>query len=239
MTTKKTSENYNPPTPRTKLRGWFHFIFAPISLTSCITLICLTPSLPRKIACFVYLICSILLFEISGVYHLFNWSKKVKLILRKLDHSNIFLLIAGTYTPWCFSVVPWSGINIYHNFFDYFFSGQALLILIWGLCLSALVLHHIFSNTPRIVYVIIYIALGLVCLIYIPTILQNPNKEVLAIVILIAIGGVFYITGACFYAAKIPGRTAKIFGFHELFHLFVILGFCSHHIAIWIAMLKF
>ncbi|MDR3128260.1 MAG: hemolysin III family protein [Bifidobacteriaceae bacterium] len=228
---------YNPPTPRTKLRGWFHFIFAPIVLISGVALICLAPNLNRKIACFIYLICSLLLFEISGIYHLFNWNKTIKLILRKLDHSNVFLLIAGTYTPWCVSVIAWHGTNQYDNFLDFFFSGKTLLILIWTLCLLAMILHHIFPQTPRLVYVIIYIALGLVCLIYIPTILQSSNPYISTIVILMAAGGFFYITGSIFYATKIPGKQAKVFGFHELFHIFVILGYSCHQIAIWLAII--
>ena len=87
------------PTKRTKLRGWFHKEVTPLVIAAGIVIVCLAPTTSKKWGSVVYLLSSTLLFTMSTIYHSFNWSKRVKTILRKIDHSNVFLLIAGTNTP--------------------------------------------------------------------------------------------------------------------------------------------
>jgi hemolysin III len=236
MTKEIISEMKNPPTPRTKLRGWFHFCFTPIALAATIVLIVIAASSgsgAKTLGCVVYLVASLLLFGNSGVYHLFNWGDKVKLILRKIDHLNIFLLIAGTYTPLCLTLLPFG----FDSEWGWFWSGEALLLQIWSLAIIALIIHLLWMSAPRVLYVIIYIFLGVYCLMYIPAFLHFGGPIALFCVIMLGSGGACYIIGAIFYALKWPGKNAKVFGFHELFHIFTLLAWACHCISIYFAVI--
>jgi hemolysin III len=221
----------NLPTPRTKLRGWFHTGYAPLVIASGIVLICLAPSGSGKLGAALFMACSTLLFTMSAIYNVFNWSASVKTVLRRIDHANIFLIIAGTYSPLALSVIPW-------HYSDYgFFSGEMLLIAIWILCAIGLILNVIWITAPRLVVTLVYIVLGLFAVVYLPTIYQSGQPFVVAIVALISSGGGLYIVGAVFYALKWPGKYAKVFGFHELFHICTILAFSCHSVAVYLALL--
>jgi hemolysin III len=227
----EVSAEKNPPTPRTKLRGWFHAGFVPFDLAACIVLVCLAPGTIGKLSSAVFMVCSLILFSMSAVYNVFNWSPKVKAVLRRFDHMNIFLLIAGTYTPLAVTVLPLS--------FDvpWYKSGLDLLIIIWALALLGLLIHVIWITAPRWLYTGVYIVLGLAAVIWMPAIATSGAKYGVAIVALVASGGLLYIVGAVFYALKWPGRYAKVYGFHELFHTFTLVAVICHIVAIFLAVL--
>jgi hemolysin III len=181
----------------------------------------------------IFMVCSTILFAMSAIYNLFNWRDSVKQVLRRIDHANIFLLISGTYTPIALVALPWEmSEDVAFNQ-----SGMMLLISIWLLTVVGLALHVIWINAPRPLYVIIYILLGLFAVVFLPAMVQFGNSCAVGAVALIGSGGLCYIIGAIFYACKWPGRNARIFGFHELFHIFTIFAFACHTVAIYLLVL--
>ena len=155
----------------------------------------------------------ILLYTASSLYHLLTVSQKAIGVLRRIDHMMIYILIAGTYTPVCL-------IGLKEKL------GLGLLIGIWSLAVLGIVLKLVWFNAPRWIYTSFYLVMGwLVIIAIIPLIRRIP----LAGIWLLVAGGIFYTIGAVIYGAKWPFRKSTIFGFHEIFHIFVMLGSLSHY----------
>jgi hemolysin III len=205
-----------------KLRGWLHAATFPLALAAGIVLICLAPTPGEAVACTVFAVTSWLLFGVSGVYHTVNWNPGVKAVLRRFDHTNIFLIIAGTYTPISVTLLD-------HH------AAVVLLSLVWGGAVIGIGFRMFWLTAPRWVYVPCYIALGWAALFFLPQLLRTGGA---AVVTLIAIGGVLYSVGAVFYGLKRPNFSPRWFGFHELFHSFTIAAFSCHYIAVAIAVLS-
>lgn len=132
--------------PKPLMRGWIHAIATPLSLAAGIVLICLAHGTPLKWACAVFMTCSLILFGNSAAYHLGDWSPRVTDVLRRIDHVNIFLLIAGTYTPVSFALAP--------------HMRNAIIAGIWSCTLVALIIHVIWISAPRWLYTVVYIVFG-------------------------------------------------------------------------------
>lgn len=196
-------------------RGWIHLVATPLAIVAGIVLISVAPTTVGKITSAIYAFTGILLFATSAVYHRGNWSPKVKAVLKRLDHTNIMLVIAGTYTPLSALLLPRD-------------KAALLLGLIWGGALAGVAFRVLWMNAPRWLYVPIYIALGLASLFFIPDFFAASIPAA----ILICVGGVFYIAGAVFYGIKRPNFSKAHFGFHEFFHAFTVAGFACHFIAI-------
>ncbi|EMY36030.1 Hly-III family protein [Arthrobacter crystallopoietes BAB-32] len=203
-----------------KFRGWLHAGATPLALIAGIVLVSLAPSAPGKATSAIYALTGLLLFGTSAVYHRGNWQPKAKLILRRLDHSNIMLVIAGTYTPLAWALLEPA-------------KGTILLWLIWCGAIAGVAFRVIWPNAPRWLYVPIYCALGLAALFYLPDFFAANAPAA----VLICVGGAFYIAGAVFYGIKKPNFSATWFGFHELFHAFTVVAFTCHFIAIMLAVL--
>lgn len=204
-----------------KLRGWIHAGTFPLALAAGILLIVLAPATAPKVAATVFAVSSWLLFGTSAVYHRGNWSPAVLAALRRWDHSNIFLIIAGTYTPLAVILLPQSTATI-------------LLIVVWSGALLGLAARIIWLGAPRWVYVPIYIALGWVALWFLPDFWTSGGP---AVVWLVAGGGLAYTLGALVYGLKRPNPSPLWFGFHEIFHVFTVIGFFCHYVAVLIAVL--
>lgn len=203
-----------------RLRGWLHAGAAPLALAAGIVLVVLAPTAGTRIASAVYALTGVLLFGTSAVYHRGNWSPKVKKVLKRLDHTNIMLVIAGSYTPLAWALLP-------HG------SAVTLLWIIWTGALLGVAFRLLWLNAPRWLYTPVYIALGCAALFYIPDFYRtNPASAVL-----ICVGGAMYIAGAVMYAMKKPNPSVDWFGFHEVFHAFTLAGFSAHYIAIMLAVL--
>ncbi|SDK73124.1 hemolysin III [Arthrobacter sp. ov407] len=202
-----------------KWRGWIHTVTAPLALAAGLVLVILAPP-DLKVACAVYAVTGVLLFGVSAVYHRGNWSPRVKIVLKRLDHTNIMLVIAGSYTP-----LAWALLDRQQ--------AELLLWVIWSGAILGVLFRLLWTNAPRWLYVPIYIALGCGSLFYLPDFFAAN----VASAVLICIGGVLYITGAVFYALKKPNISYEHFGFHELFHALTVLAFAAHYIAIAIAVL--
>ncbi len=204
--------------PKPLMRGWLHAIASPLSLAAGIVLICLAHGTGLKWACAVFMTCSLLLFTNSAVYHLGDWSPTVTNILRRIDHVNIFLLIAGTYTPVSFALEPRMR--------------DLIIISMWVCTAIVMIIHVIWINAPRWLYVLVYIIFGVSGVTYMGLFWVSPAAGP-AVVILIASGGLCYILGAIVYALRKPDPWPKVFGFHEIFHLGTIAGYACHMVAIY------
>jgi hemolysin III len=203
-----------------KFRGWLHAGATPLALAAGIVLVALAPTAAGKWACAVYAVTGLLLFGVSAVYHRGNWSPQVKLLLKRLDHTNIMLVIAGTYTPLAWALLDPSKATL-------------LLWLIWAGAIAGVGFRVLWPHAPRWLYVPIYCALGLAALFYLPDFFAASVPAA----VLICVGGAFYIAGAVVYGIKRPNFSATWFGFHELFHAFTVVAFVCHYVAIMIAVL--
>ncbi|GAB2467906.1 hemolysin III family protein [Promicromonospora xylanilytica] len=202
-----------------RLRGWIHAGTFPLALAASIVLVALAPTVPGKISASVFGLSACLLFGVSAVYHRGNWSPRTDAVLRRLDHTNIFLIIAGTYTPLAVLLLPRD-------------QGTVLLWLVWSGALLGLLARVFWLNAPRWVYVPVYLALGWVAVAYMGQFWTTGGP---AIVWLILAGGLAYTIGAIVYGTKKPDPSPAWFGFHEIFHVFTVIGFLCHLVAIYLA----
>lgn len=202
---------------REPVNGLTHFFAAIAAAVGLIALIIMGwDSLVKEVSLSIYGISLILLFAASATYHMVKAGPKIIAVLRKLDHSAIYLLIAGTYTPFC--AVMFTG-----------FWKWGLLAIIWSLAAIGIVVKMFVMNAPRWLSAGVYVMMGWLCIAAIGEMLQVLPAGALAWLVT---GGVVYTVGAIVYITKaldfFPGK----FGFHEVWHIFVILGALAHFIAI-------
>ena len=210
----------HPEVPR--LRGRLHLVAAPVALVGGLVLILTATSSVTRFAVAVFVATSVLLFATSATYHVGRWVPSTKALLRRLDHSNIFLIIAGTYTPLSLMLLPWADAKV-------------LLAVVWSGAIAGVLIRNFWLTAPRWIYVPIYVALGWAAIFYIPE-FASAGPLILG---LIVAGGVLYTVGALVYAFKWPQFSEKWFGFHELFHAFTIAAFCAHFAAITLTLIEF
>lgn len=209
--------------PKPLMRGWIHAIAAPLSLAVGIVLICLAHGASLKWACAVFMTASLILFTNSACYHLGDWSPRVTDVLRRIDHVNIFLLIAGTYTPVSFALEP--------------FWRNVIIISMWACTAIAIVIHVIWINAPRWLYTVVYIIFGIYGLAYMVMFWNSPYAGP-AVVVLLCAGGACYILGAIVYALRKPDPWPRVFGFHEIFHCGTVAGYACHMVAIYMVIVS-
>jgi len=202
-----------------KLRGWLHAGMTPVALVAGIVLIGLAGSTKEKVSAGVFAGTAVLLFGTSAVYHRGTWSPRVGGFLRRFDHSNIFLIIAGTYTPFAL-LLP---------------AGQArrMLLIVWSGALVGVLFRVLWAGAPRWLYVPAYLMLGWVAVFYFGPLLQHAGAAVMTWVV---IGGALYSLGALVYGIKRPNISPRWFGFHEVFHALTILAFTAHFVAASLAL---
>ncbi|WP_082043862.1 PAQR family membrane homeostasis protein TrhA [Mobilicoccus massiliensis] len=203
-----------------RLRGWLHAGAFPLVILGGLTLVTLTPGLRARTGAAVFVAAAALLFGISALYHRGRWSPPVKRLLGRLDHANIFIAIAGTYTAFALSLLP---------------EGQArtLLWTIWIGAAAGVFLRVVWLGAPRWLTTAIYVALGWVAVFYLGPLYAGGGPVIVA---LIAAGGVLYTVGALVYGLKRPDPSPRWFGFHEVFHAFTIAAFGTHAVAVAMAL---
>ncbi|MEY4322173.1 MAG: hypothetical protein RL167_901 [Actinomycetota bacterium] len=201
----------NNPDKKPSWRGWIHAGVLPLVIAGGIVLIVLANGIPAKVTAAIFFASSVLLFGNSALYHRFDWKPKTKLVLKRIDHANIFLLIAGSYTPITWLALP---------------QEKALLLIsiIWGTAILGIGFRVFWITAPRWLYVPIYIGMGWGAMAYVVD-FMNANP---AMMILILVGGGCYTIGALAYALKKPNPWPGHFGFHEIFHSFTVLAFLCH-----------
>jgi hemolysin III len=202
-------------------RGWIHLSTLPIAIAAGIVLIVLANGVPATVSSAVFVTSSILMFGISGTYHRFNWSPKTKKVLKRLDHANIFLLIAGTYTPIVVLALPTD-------------KSQTLLTAIGIGTIIGIAMRVLWVGAPRWSYVPIYLGLGWAAVMYLPDLVAAN----LAMMVLVLVGGLAYTVGGVVYGLKWPNPSAKNFGFHEIFHALTVIAFLCHWTAVLLVALN-
>ena len=195
-------------------RGWIHAATFPIAIVAGVVLIFVADGSAAKWACAVFMATSLLLFGNSALYHRFNWAPKTKAVLKRIDHANIVLLIAGTYAPIAVLALPPE-------------QGLILLVVVWSGALIGILFRVFWIHAPRWLYVALYLALGWAAVMYLPDLLR-ANATMM---VLVAIGGLLYTGGAVVYAMKRPNPWPGHFGFHEIFHVCTVQAFLCHWTA--------
>ncbi|MXG91489.1 PAQR family membrane homeostasis protein TrhA [Nocardioides flavescens] len=209
-----------------KLRGYLHLASAPLTLAAGIVLIALSPTTVTKIGSAVFIASALVLFTVSAIYHTGTWSPRTWAFLRRFDHSNIFLLIAGSYTP--FSLLLLHGT-----------AEVALLTTVWTGAILGVLFRIFWTDAPRWLYVPIYIALGWAAIFFIPAFFEGATALGLgigiAVFVMIIVGGALYTAGGVVYGVKRPNPSPRWFGFHEVFHSFTVLAFAAHYVGVSMA----
>lgn len=208
-----------PTIDKPLLRGWLHLGAAPIALIAGMALMVFAPTLQGRVSSGVFTLTAVMLFGTSAVYHRGKWSPQAQAVLRRLDHSNIFLIIAGTYTPLTVMLLEGNTRTL-------------VLSLVWGGAVLGILFRVLWLHAPRWMYTPLYVAMGWVAIGYIKQFYEAGGATV---VWLIVAGGLCYTVGAVFYGFKWPGKSARYFGFHEIFHALTIAGFACHYVAAAIA----
>jgi hemolysin III len=186
--------------PKPRLRGWIHLAAFPTAI----------------IAGLVLIATSAALFGISALYHRTNLSERATTLLKRLDHANIYLIIAGTYTP--IAALALHGT-----------ARTALLVAIWTGALAGVAFRTLWLSAPRWLYTVLYIALGWAAVFVMPQLLAGAGT---AATVLIIGGGVLYTVGGVIYALKRPNPSVQWFGFHEVFHAFTVAAYIAQFTAV-------
>jgi hemolysin III len=200
------------------LRGWLHAFMFPVSVVAGIVLVATAPSQEGRVSSAIFAATASILFGVSALLHRGSWSPAVEGLLRRLDHANIYLIIAGTYTPFAVLALPDD-------------EGRVLLSIVWAGALAGVVFRVFWVGAPRWLSTALYVVVGWVAIFFIPELVDGAGIVAVA---LIVIGGVLYSLGAVVYAVKRPNPSPGHFGFHEVFHALTIAAYTVHYVAVWI-----
>jgi len=189
----------------------------PPAIAGAIVLVAISGgNVARQISLGVYGVSIVLLFAVSASYHRGPWSPRTRRVWRRLDHATIFVAIAGTYTPVVVNVLQgWPSI--------------VLLVGIWVLAISGVVVATTGVPLPRWVTVVLYIAVACTVVFFLPALADRIHASG---VIILLTGGALYSAGAVVYAVKWPRLWPRVFGYHEVFHIFVIAATAVYFVFI-------
>ena len=199
--------------PRPLLRGVFHLGAAIAAIAGAVFLLLLADSARAYVGGAIFAASLILLYTTSAAYHRFTWSPRLRGIVRRLDHSMIFLLIAGTYTPFCLVVLNTAW-------------GISTLSVVWGLAGAGIIMKVAWPGAPRWLSVSLYVMVGWLALVASTELAAWFTAAPLALLVL---GGVLYTLGGVVYALRKPDLFPRVFGYHEVFHTLVIAGSVAHY----------
>jgi hemolysin III len=204
-----------------RLRGVWHKWACVWSVPLGVALVMVAHSARARLAVSVYAVTLVALFGVSALYHCVNWNSiSARRWMRRLDHSMIFMLIAGTYTP--FALLALHGPL-----------ALAILVTVWTAALAGAIFNLIWSSAPKWLLAVVYISLGWVAVAAVPQLAGAIGVAGLA---LLALGGLLYTAGAVIYAVKRPDPLPGVFGYHEVFHALVIVAAATQYavIAFWL-----
>jgi hemolysin III len=208
---------------RPRLRGWIHLYCAVVAFFAGTALVVVSWLLASKragLATLTYALAIVAMFAVSAIYHRVNWeSEAIRKWMRRLDHSMIFVFIAGSYTPFARLDMPRT-------------TGHVVLAIVWGGALAGIALALLWPSAPRWLGVTLYLLLGWVAVCYAGMILHNAG---VAATVLVAVGGALYSIGALFYGLRWPDLWPATFGYHELFHACTAVAAICQYIAMWFA----
>jgi hemolysin III len=198
-----------PPLVKPRLRGvshqWAFFVSCAIGAA----LVAAAPSGTPRLAATIYAVSVAVLFGVSALYHRITWaSAAARRWMRRLDHSAIFVLIAGTYTPFALLVLDGPIATV-------------ILVVVWAGALGGILLKLVWIDAPKLITAIVYVALGWVAVAAFPDLIDELGLTGTALVVA---GGLLYTAGALVYAFKRPDPVPTVFGYHEVFHALVIVA---------------
>jgi hemolysin III len=199
-----------PVKPR--LRGVLHQYSFFVSLVLGAALVVIAPSGRARVAVLIYAFAVSGLLGTSALYHRHTWRPRARAWMRRLDHAMIFVLIAGTYTPFALLVLHGT-------------LAHAILIVVWAGALGGIVLNLVWTTAPKWLSAAVYIALGWVAVVAMPDIATELGPLAVG---LVAGGGLLYTAGAVIYAAGRPDPAPQTFGYHEIFHALVVAAALAH-----------
>jgi hemolysin III len=198
-----------------KLRGWFHLGTLPFAIAGGFALVGMATEHRARISALIFAVTACLLFAVSSIYHRGTWGPKTKALLQRLDHATIFLVIAGSYTPFALVLLPPD-------------QARRLLLIVWSGAVAGAALRLLWVGAPRWFQLPIYFALGFASIFYLPGFRGSGSSLVFTLILL---GGIFYSIGGLIFALQRPNLIPNWFGFHELFHALTVLAFGLHYAA--------
>jgi hemolysin III len=201
---------------RPRLRGRLHQIAFFVALPAGIALVLLARGATARAAVLVYALSLAGLYGASAAYHRRQWTAKARARMQRLDHSMIFVLIAGTYTPFCLLALhgAWSIV---------------LLAAVWAGAIAGIVLKLVGVDRTKVAAAILYVALGWLAVVATPVVVTSLSAVPL---ILLAVGGLLYTIGAIVFSTRRPNPSPRVFGYHEVWHSFVVGGSACHYAVI-------
>ena len=209
-----------------RLRGWLHLVNAPLTLAAGIVLIALSPTAETRLGSTIFAGSALVLFTVSAIYHRGTWSPRVHDALKRFDHANIFVLIAGSCTP--FALLLLDGAEQW-----------AMLGITWGGALLGVAVKVFWRGAPRGLSAPVYIALGWAPVFFFGDFVTGAmdlgTAVGTAVLVLVVVGGGLYTLGGLVYGFQFPDPNPRWFGFHEVFHTFTILAFVSHYVGVSLA----
>ncbi len=205
----------SPPPEKPLLRGVSHEVAAAFALAGGVALVRAAPGLHAALAAGVYGGALTALFGVSALYHRPSWGERTRLVMRRLDHAAIFLLIAGTYTPFCL-LLPEAG-------------GRALLAFVWAGAGAGMLLSVLWPLAPKWLMAVLCVALGWAVVPVLPALRGAIGAGGLG---LLLAGGLAYTLGAIVYATRRPDPFPRVFGYHEVFHALVVVAAVCHYVAV-------
>lgn len=205
-----------PARTRPLLRGTFHVVAALGAIPAVVWLVSASGTRAAALGAGVYGASLVVLFTVSSLYHRIMWTDpKVRSVVGRVDHSAIFVLIAGTYTPFCLLIGGGTG--------------YALLGTVWASASLGILLVVFFPRTPKPVRSALYVLLGWLIVPFLPRLHATLGLQPFA---LLLGGGALYTAGAVIYAARRPDPFPRVFGFHEIFHVLVVFAAAFQFVAV-------
>jgi hemolysin III len=202
------------------LRGVSHEIAAAVALLGWAAIAALAAPGRAQVAAHVYGASLFTLFLVSALYHRGRWAPRARGVMRRLDHSAIFLLIAGTYTPFCL-LLPGG-------------AGSLLLLVVWGCAAAGILQSIVWARAPKPLVAAVYVLFGWIVVPVLPALRGALGSGAIA---LLAAGGGTYTVGALVYATRRPDPFPRVFGYHEVFHALVIAA-AACHFAVAVAAIR-
>lgn len=216
MTTIAAERLPLPGAARPRLRGWLHAGALPAALVAGFVLVALGPTLQSRLAAAIYAVTSGLLFGVSAAYHRCASSPRLVEGLRRLDHANIYLIIAGTYTP--FALLALQGP-----------ARVVVLAVVWAGAAAGVLFRVLWTAAPRRLSTALYVALGWTAVFVLPQLVAGAG---VAAVLLVLAGGLLYTAGGVVYGLRRPDPSPRWFGFHEVFHAFTLAAYGAQYVAV-------
>jgi len=204
---------------RPHLRGWLHAATFPAAVALGVILMIISRDTTARVSVAIFTGTAALLFGVSATFHRGHWGPRAHAALRRLDHASIFLVIAGSYTPFTVLLLPPG-------------KARTLLVLVWSGAIAGVVFRVFWLHAPRWLYTPTYILLGWAAVAFLPDFLAGGRPAVL---LLALAGGLLYTAGGVVYALRRPNLSSRWFGFHELFHAFTVAAFAAHCVGVGLA----